>query len=582
MSMSKQDLRLTADTRITEQYLIDQRGIRQDTHAARMERYATIDAIARGDWSVVFPDESTRAGKPTVMNQVQVELDDIARLVSETQPSLRIPPRGDSKTAETAAAVKEAIATGYWSYNRAERLVPLTAMDLAGCGMSVWLCYTRGGFDYPAVMRLDPRTCYPTILNGELTDLVTILKLKGRQLKALRDIEIGKPNDDVEIIGFWDNEISAELAYSPTNKAGEWIEPPVQHNLEMIPVAWAQLDTFDGSIRGMFDQIGGIINIKNRIANLILDNADQMVYAPTVDWEIENIGEFGPGAHLHKNVAEATLERLEPASVSPQLFGLLQWLEGEARAGGGYPATRQGEVPQSIASASFVTSTMGQLTSTVRNIQRLISMQREQANRIMFAIDERKLDNDKPLCRTVGGKKSYTPSKEIKGDYENQVVYGAGAGLDKANQYVLALQLKGAGLVSDETIMGELSEVTDPIGERDRIVREQMESALLQKFAAEAPLDMTMKAVALMGEGKSLLEVATALIPQAEQQAAQAQAAASGQAPQGPLSPQDVQAQATSLEKGGVPGQAPAQSGQGAPSDLKLVPDVSNVNLVGR
>ncbi len=585
MSLSQIELRREADYRIGEDYLVEQRDLRQDTHSERMERYDILDRLARGDFGSVFAGDTFSSGKPTVMNQVQVELDDIARLVSETSPSVRIPPRGDTKTAENSAAIRESVNYGYWTYNRAERLVPQSAMDLAGMGMFAWLCYVRKGFSYPAIMRFDPRTCYPTILNGELSDLMTVVKMKARQLKNLHDIELGKPNDYVELIGYWDGTTSAEFAYHPSSHGGTWIQPPKEHGLGMVPIAFGQLDSFDGAIRGMFDQIGGILNIKNRIANLILDNADQMVYSPIIEYDMENPGDYGPLAILHANSEKAQMSRLEPSSVSPQLFGLLQWLEGEARAGGGYPATRQGEVGQSIASASFVSSTMGQLTSTVRNIQRLIGLGREQMNRICMALDEKKLDFDKPLCRTVGGKKSYTPSKAIEGDYENQVIYGAGAGLDKANQYVLALQLKGAQLVSDETIMGELSEISDPIGEREKIQREMMESALLQKFAAEAPLPMTMQAVALMGEGKSMLEVAQALLPQAQAQQQQEQQAAQGQGqgPQGqgmpgPMSPEQVQAQQTSMEKGGIPGQAPAQ--QAPPPDL--MPDTSTVTLIGR
>ena len=577
MSMSQLDLRREADYRIGEDYLIEQRDLRQDTHSDRMGRYDELDRIARGELGEVFPNESFR-GKPTIMNQVQVELDDIARLVSENRPSIRVPPRGDSKTAEEKAAVKEAIAYGYWTYNRAERLIPQSAMDLAGLGMFAWLCYVKPGFSWPAIMRFDPRTCYPTILNGELSDLVTITKMRSRQLEALHDIKLGKPNDYVELIGYWDAKTAAEFAYHPSSHGGTWIAPPADHGLGMVPVAFGQLDSFDGAIRGMFDQIGGILAIKNRITNLILDNADQMVYSPIIEYDMENPGDYGPLAILHANTEKSSMGRLEPSSVSPQLFGLLQVLEGEARAGGGYPATRQGEVGQSIASASFVSSTMGQLTSTVRNIDRLIGFGREQANRIMFALDEFRLNFDKPLCRTVGGKKMYTPKKAIEGDYENEVVNPVGTGMDKANQYVLALQLKGAQLVSDETIMGELSEITDPVSEKDKIVREMMESALLQKFAAEAPLPMTMQAVALMGQGKSLIEVAEQLLPQAQQQQQQEQAAAAGQPapqggppPEGGVPPEQVAAQQTGLEKGGVPGEAPT-----------LMPDTSTVTLIGR
>lgn len=585
---SGERFRQKAEERYSEEYIIDQRNSLVETHADRLDRLEQVDRLYRGEWMFLEGDEATaRVRNPKTMNQVQVELDDIARMTAENTPSIRIPPKGDSKKAEEQANVREAVCHGYWKYNRGDMLVPSTAMDLAGAGMAAWLPYVKPGFDYPALVRLDPRSCYPSVINGQLTDLVHITKLKNRQLRALTGVELPVKDDAwVELIAYYDDEVAAELAYGGGKKY-QWIKPPREHGLKhagrgLVPVAFAQLDSFDGAYRGMFDQMGGALEAKNRIVELYLRGLAQQVFAPIKEFGVENGGDYGPFARIILEGPDSVYEQMTPSTVNPQVFGMLQVLGDETRSAGGYPAQRQGADVGSILSGAGITASQSQMTTNIRNIQRLIASLREQANRIMFALDETvpELNKRKALCRSVGGKTTYTPSTDIAGEYENEVVYGAGAGLDKANQYVLALQLKGAGLVSDETIMGELSEVTDPVGEKDRIVREQMDLGLVQKFAQEAPLPMMMQARLLMGEGKSFLEAMQELLPQAQQQQAAQQQAEAPQAqtqmPEG-VSPEDMQAAATSLQQGGVPGQAPAQS-----QLENIVPDTSTVTLIGR
>ena len=83
---------------------------------------------------------------------------------------------------------------------------------------------------------------------------------------------------------------------------------------------------------------------------------------------------------------------------------------------------------------------------------------------------------------------TYAPGKDIKGNYQNEVVYGFSAGLDEVNASVMLMQQHGSGIISLETTMEQSPLVADPAREMKRIALEKLDEAtfagLLQKAAA--------------------------------------------------------------------------------------------------
>jgi len=179
------------------------------------------------------------------------------------------------------------------------------------------------------------------------------------------------------------------------------------------------------------------------------------------------------------------MRRQSPAQFSGELFGLLQYLDQEERGQMGYPAARQGGITQSIASASFVQATQGQLTSIVREMQRLLTGAQEDAVKVAFQMDEHFLDFEKSLVTVVGKKKSYTPSKDIAGAHGILVEYGAGAGLDRLNTDQRLLNFYSAGMLSAETALNQTDFVTDGRNEMRRREDEEISRMLLQKFLGD-------------------------------------------------------------------------------------------------
>ncbi len=559
--------------RVWESDLLDWRGWRVNFFQDWKARLKLVDLLYQGAWSEVFSDESVMRENPHVMNLVQVGLDDIAKLVSEAVASVRCLPEKNTETAGQEANIREAIADTYWEMNKGEMLVPRLAMDVAGAGCAFVVVAADDTSDYPCLYRVDPRHAYPDVRNGQLQNLLVVEVMNARIAASMfpqlnLDDDPTLLNRTVELLHYYSpGKCVQALSYNRTPGANpdtaivtrEW-EPMDINGKPIMPVGFVQLDSFDGSFRGMFDQISGSLQTKNRIVKQLLDYTDEVVYAERFSKGLLNPEEPpGPMAHfrLDPNVPDSAVGRVAPAASAPQVFQILEYLDREQRGAAGYPSARQGEISQSIASASFVASTQGQLTSTVRNVQRLLANLRTQLNTISFGLDESYLDVEKPLVRAVGRKQTYTPRKDIAGVYRNQVLYGAAAGLDRLNADVRILQLLGAGILSKEDAREQIDFISDPRAVAGRVDYEQTQSALLQKFLAEAPVELLMKMLAAESEGKTLPEAVKLIL--AEQEAA----AAAPPAVPGMGAP--------AAAPGGAPSATPTQAPQFAPPPLEQI-----------
>ena len=344
------------------------------------DRIRTSDALYRGDWSTVFPDETAERLGPMVMNMVQVGLDDVSSLVAEATPSTKVWPKSDKKVDVDQAYLLQAIGETYWELNHGEAMVPTLAMDLVGTGA----CFVVAQPDedgYPCYRRVDPRMCYPDVFGNQIFDLLVSQTMRIRDavnvFPEFADvIDVGPEiADEVEVWEYYSKEECSQVLSLIKSGApvlnGQYTIKSWVHEYDFPLVAMARMPSYDGEFRGLYDQISGSLLAKNRILQLTLDYADQLTYAPMITKGLLNEEEQpGPMARyrLDPNVQDAQIGRLSPAGASPQLFNLLGYLDQEQRGGAANPQSRQGQVSQSIASAAFVSSTQGQLTSVVRKV----------------------------------------------------------------------------------------------------------------------------------------------------------------------------------------------------------------------
>jgi hypothetical protein len=511
------------------------------------------------------------------MNIVEVGLTETSRLTAETTPSLRSEPKSTSQRDVDEAYKREAGAATHWIANSGEELiVPYVALDHAATGLS-FVAVSPGnrkrGFDYPRFTVIDPRGCVPEFVNGELASLLVITRMKKHQISRylggepassyFSEQELAKCVE-VELLQWYDDErvvsqLTLKDGQSFAYAAAELPYETWEHGLGEIPVAFTRNPTHDRAYRGYFDQVKHIFLNQNRLFQLQVDYADQQVYSPWLAVDIENDTDLAGPDTIYRGRSEiARMERVSPAGSNPQLFALLEFLSRQARGGAAYPEQRQGEVGQSIASASFVHSTLGQLTSQIKAGQRQIAFMRQTLHRIACKIDRKHMNFTKPLLVASGKFGDYKPSEMWREVERFRVTYGAGAGLDAINKKQAISADVSLGLTSIETAMEATDYIIDVAGEKQKKQLEQVDAAILQRTITDpnVGVDLLMRIRERMALGKTIGEAATELASLEEQDRRERELAASGTSGAGGAPPvEGAPVSAEELAVGALPGE---------------------------
>jgi hypothetical protein len=562
------DERVT-ESRLSEEYLVSFREQIGETYATWKARVQDVDALLRGEWPVLKQGERREVNFPLVQNVAETFVRDLGRIVAEVTPTPRSPAKNDTDRETQKALVRAQVAETHWQADRGPLMVPLWAMDLAVTGAAFAVSWVDRS-PYPRFMRVDPRFCYPDVFNGQLQELLVVQRVKRRVAERLfPDLDLGRAQRGSDTVEIWDlycyDEVVKAVAAlgnngKPLGPGGVRIVKRWRHDLGVPPAAMVQLPSPDGRIVGMLDQVGGSLVAKNRIVQLLVDYMDQLVHSPLVMKNVLN-PEDPPGPRTIYQLdptSESGITRLQMPGVPPEVLSIIGFLDTQERGGLAYPASRQGEVRQSIASAAFVASTQGSLTSLVRQIQMLLGDLRQQIHRVGFQLDERYLDREKPLYRPVGNQATYRPTKDIDGRHEIEIVYGVGAGLDRLNADVRLLQFRGAGIVSDETVRANVEFLTDPQAEPDRIEREEVARAIRQRFLTDPNISFDFIAEVLTLQRRDGLSLVDAVAKVRERMAAERerQAQQAEQLPQPEQAPPAAEQQ-VALSRGAVPQPVP-------------------------
>jgi hypothetical protein len=563
--------------RYTAPYLLSEYTTRQENEYYTTWKDSTkvSKELYRGNIAKVFPEEkfAARIG-PLLMNLPMTFTDDLVRLVSESTPTLRCRPRKDTTTAQTTAHIEEAVGMTYWEEGGGDELTPFHTGDISVAGCAFMAVKTQSDCDYPIPMRLDPAGCYPTWDGPNLVDLMVVEEITGTEAEfrfgdayTAQWDESTYGTERIRVMEWYrpDGTITALVAVDSGNrpKSAYFVKAVKRTRLAVAGVRRA---TADGVMRGMFSQSNAKIMIAARLISQIFDANDYAIYSQPVqrdtDWEQVKDQPWKP---ITLQTEAAVFQNQPPRQLNPQSFELLQFLEGQIRSEIGYPDARQGEVSQSIASASFVGSVLGQLTTNVRDVARYLGMLRERWTNLAYQVDRQVLNYEKPLCRPVGKKAMYTPGADFSDYPKCKVIFGTGAGLDKLNQMAASIRNLGYGIVSKETIMETMDEISDVEAEKVRIAKEQWDEALMKQALADPTfgVDGFMAVSEELGKGtapddalRKIIEERKALAQQMAQQGGMAVP------PEQEAQASPIESQNASLVRGGGP-ESEGQKGMG-------------------
>jgi len=464
------------------------------------DRVARVDAFARGDWHVVFPDSSAVVEMPKVPNIIQLKIDDAAGMASSVIPSVRCDPA--SERARPRAEKRERIA----EFIRAKNRYPLQAaryfIDLMVAGVSYKVVMPDA--DCARIRRIDPRWAYPDRIWSPDRDVKNLLVAYQASRAVLAQdypelaLEPSKASrkgeaDLVSVIEYYDSSEFVRVA-EITNPNGTKRAVELKHSknlLSRVPAVIGARPTFDGQFRGVFDQTLGVLESNNRILNLMLDAAAEMVASQPVEYNMENPEDWGTGAVLHSRSADGFMRRMPPDGPAAQLFAILNQSRSDAREAAVYPEARAGQISQSVASAAFVNAITGNLATEIAHLQRIEAESWGEALSLALEVDEKYLDTGeaKYIIGSQNNKRfseSYKPSEDIKGDYGVRVEFGGAAGGDQFSHEIRLNQAAGNGLISRRTAMEKHSLVEDVVDEEKQLLKEQMLAAGMQFINAQA------------------------------------------------------------------------------------------------
>ena len=220
----------------------------------------------------------------------------------------------------------------------------------------------------------------------------------------------------------------------------------------------AERPTVDGQARGQFDDVLPVQMAKARFALLQLEAAKKSVEAPiAIPPDVQEFA-LGPDALLRSNTPERI--RRVPIELPGGVFAESSNLERELRMGSRYPEGRTGQIDASIVTGRGVQALMGGFDSQVKAAQAVFARFLVNLIGIAFEVDEKIFGNERKMIRgTDDGtpfELTYTPARDIKGDYTVDVQYGLMAGLDPNRAAIFGLQLRGDKLISRDFLRRNL------------------------------------------------------------------------------------------------------------------------------
>lgn len=252
--------------------------------------------------------------------------------------------------------------------------------------------------------------------------------------------------------------------------------------LGKVYIAVGERPGYDEEIRGAFDDAIWVQLAKARMALLGLEATEKTVRAPlAVPRDVQKMT-FGDDAIIRTDSPDKI--RRVGVDVPSAAFQEGAMLEQELRVGTRTPEARSGNVDASVITGRGVQALMGGFNTVISTGQTVLQETLKLALELCFEMDEKLWPNKKKTVRGVvqGSpfEETYTPSKDIAGDYTVDVTYGFAAGQDPARAIVGLLQLRGDQLISRDFFQRQLPMNIDVTQMQVQIDNEQMVDAIKQ------------------------------------------------------------------------------------------------------
>jgi len=507
-----------------------------------------------GDLVIPLPEMDKRE-KSAVANLITTGLDQTAMRIASTMPNVYYPAlkEGDSASEKRARTRKRAT-LGWWEANKMPIKMRRRARWFIGYSSSPVVLRPDTKWGAARWDIRDPLNTFPS--TGEDPDSMTpdnciFVYTRSRAwmqarypdaLSRLKTLKVQKPDDLIRIAEYTDAEVTVLMA-SSVIKPNPWdadmsgvphVELERVHNrtgmcLAVVP----QRITLDRPM-GQFDSLVGMYTLQSKLMALEVIAVERGIFPDT--YLVSRPGETarfvaGPydGRSGQVNVVQGGDIREMAANPGFATNGMMDRIERAQRIASGTPAEFGGESTTNVRTGKRGDAILSATVDfPIQEAQEVFAASLQEENKRAIAIAKTYFGNERKSFYVSGrgakGHVDYVPNKDFEDD--NNVVSYSHSGAD-ANSLVVGLgQRIGIGIMSKQTAQEIDPFIADPELEKDRVISEGLEQALLQSIQTQAsqgaipPADVAAIAALVASDKMDLAEAVTKIHEEAQKRQA--------------------------------------------------------------
>jgi hypothetical protein len=487
---------------------------RQTLQGPMIENMRQLRDTYNGDLIIPLP-EMDRREKSAVANLITTGLDQTAMRIASTMPSVYYPALEDgNRASEKRASTRKRATMGWWEANKMPLKMRRRARWLIGYASSPVVLRPDTKWGAARWDIRDPLNTFPS--SGEDPDEMTPQNciftytrsrawLQARYpdaLSRLRSSKNAKPDDLVRIAEYTDAEVTVLMA-SDTIKPNPWdtdmrglphVELERVHNKTGMCLAVVPGRITLDRPMGQFDSLVGMYNLQSKLMALEVIAVERGIFPDT--YLVSRPGETarfvaGPydGRSGQVNVVQGGDIREMAANPGFATNGMMDRIERAQRIASGTPAEFGGESTSNVRTGKRGDAILSAVVDfPIQEAQEIFAASLQEENKRAIAICKTYFGNERKSfyvsSRGAKGHVDYVPNKDFEDD--NNVVTYSHSGAD-ANSLVVGLgQRIGIGIMSKQTAQEIDPFISDPEMEKDRVVSEGLEQALLQSIQTQA------------------------------------------------------------------------------------------------
>ena len=461
----------------------------RDANRQRDMRWSDLLKIRQGLIEEVFPGMfSDDFPKPMVANFIDVAARDISEVIAPLPTFSCMTTDSSSDKAREKADKRSMIAAGYRDSCNLQTKMYSGADLYVTFGILPFIVEPDYDNKRPMIRLESPLGTYV-----EFDRFGQLLSYTKHYFKTVRDLINEFPEMEYAIRDKYEKRSSERRIdmYRYQDKDQMFLYLPARNNLVLvhmlneideIPVVLAVRPGVDDETqRGQFDDIMWVQVARGRIASLQLEAAQKSVAAPIALPSDVTTMEIGPDAVIRSSMPEKI--RRVGLEVPTGVFQEGAELDHELMVGSRYPQGRLGQQSGSIVTGKGVQALMGGFDTQVKTAQAILAEALRKVMFICFKMDETIWPNYRKEVRGINAgapyEITYTPKKDINGDYYCDVTYGLMAGLDPNRALVFGLQARGDGLISRNFLRAQMPWDLNVTMEEEQVEVEKLRDAII-------------------------------------------------------------------------------------------------------